>query len=102
MTESVDMLSTPVEFHIQAVERVAQTVAGIGSGVAITSGVAGMSGFDHEVVWMIGVICGSIAAIGGFAVTWYYKYQDNKRLDRIHRLQEIEHEIRMKTNGLAG
>lgn len=83
--------------HLQieaAVVKAAQVATGAGSAVAVGSSVAGIT--THELIWATGVLCGSVAAIGGFVVTWYYKREENRRQSRIHRMREIEHGIRLR------
>lgn len=88
------ILSSPAP--TEAIEKAAHIITGGGSAVAVSSGVAGLTVAGHDLIWGIGVICGSIAAIGGLAVSWYYKREDNKRKDAIFRMEEKEHGIRLK------
>jgi hypothetical protein len=93
--ETEKMFEISADSPHAAIEKIAEASTAIGAGTAISSGIGGFISQNHEIIWFIGVVCGCIAGIGGLIVMAWYKHKDNQRLDKLYRMKEIEHEIRV-------
>lgn len=66
----------------------------VGNGIGIGGIVTQIFAYIEQINWL--AVVGIVVSVGGFAISWYYNYQRNKReqAESALRIKKLEQEIR--------